>query len=284
MILDDQPAAFLNGALSHDWSFDLGISVRHSAVTAGVASLTGRASQICDAAPAAMPVACSRCALGELCFPHALPIFYQILFPLARETRTRLKRGEFLFHTRDLQTGIYAVKAGFLMTRMSLPDGQSKIVGFHAAGDVLGLDSLGGDTHRTDAIALNGCEVCVIALDKFEKLLEHPAESVHVRQLLAQEIARVEIHAATVGMLSAKQRVATFLMDMSDRWEERGYSKNEFVLFMSRKEIGNFLGLTFETVSRTLSYFRSKKWIAVQGKNVLIRDLSALRKQLAQSK
>ncbi len=165
------------------------------------------------------------------------------------------------------------------MTCMSLPDGQSKIVGFHAAGDVLGLDSLGGEIHRTGAIALNGCEVCVIPLDKFEKLLEHPAESVHVRQLLAREIARVETHAA-VGTLSAKQRVATFLLDMSERWEDRGYSKTEFVLFMSRLDIGNFLGLTFETVSRTLSYFQSKKWITVHGKNVLIQDLTALQSQL----
>jgi CRP/FNR family transcriptional regulator len=210
-----------------------------------------------------------------------LPAAYQTLFPLAREKRVRLARGEFLFHAPDQQAGIYAVKAGFLKTCMPLPDGQCKIVGFHAMGDVLGLDSLGGGSHRTDAIALNGCEVCVIPLDKFEKLLEHPAESVHVRQLLAREIARVEAQAAAVGTLSAKQLVATFLLDMSGRWEERGYSKNEFVLFMSRKEIGNFLGLTFETVSRTLSYFQSRKWITVHGKNVLLRDMPALQLQLA---
>jgi len=242
--------------------------------------MANRATQINDTQPASLQAACSQCVLGKLCFPHALPAGFRTLFPLVNEKRIQLGRGEFLFHARDQQAGVYAVKAGFLKICMPLPDGQSKIVGFHAMGDVLGLDGLGRGAHTTDAIALNGCEVCVIPLDKFEKLLEHPTESVHVRQLLAREFSRVEAHAAAVGTLSAKQLAATFLLDMSGRWEDRGYSKNEFVLFMSRKEIGNYLGLTFETVSRTLSYFQSKKWITVHGKSVLIRDMSALQSQL----
>lgn len=233
-----------------------------------------------DIEPTPLQVACSHCALNKLCFPHDLPSAFQTLFPLVDEKRIRLGRGEYLFHAHDPQIGIYAVKAGFLKISIPLPDGQSKIVRFHAMGDVLGLESLGGGQHRSNAIALNGCEVCVIPLDKFEKLLEHPTESAHVRQLLAFEIARVEAHAATIGILSSKQRVATFLIDMSERWNVRGYSKNEFVLFMTRMEIGNFLGLTFETVSRTLSYFHAREWIRVKGKNVLIRDMPALQMQL----
>ena len=200
---------------------------------------------------------------------------------MVSEKRIRLQRGQFLYHARDQQTGFYAVMAGFLKTRISLPDGQTKIVGFHAMGDALGLDGLGTGIHKTDAIALNGCEVCEIPINKLEKLLEHPTESGHARQLLASEIARVQAHAAAIGVFSAKQCVATFLLDMSTRWEGRGYAKNEFVLFMSRKDIGNFLGLTFETVSRTMSYFQAKKWITVHGKNVLIRDMFALQSQVA---
>lgn len=202
------------------------------------------------------------------------------MFPIVLEKRIRLEKGELLFHAGDEAVGIYSVMAGFLKTCMPLPDGQSKIVGFHAMGDAIGLDVLGKGTHTTDAVALKGCEVCVIPLDKLEKLLEHPTESVHVRQLLAREMSRVGAHAATIGVLSAKQRVATFLLDISERWEDRGYSKNEFVLFMSRKEIGNFLGLTFETVSRTLSYFQAENWITVHGKNVLINDMRALQSAL----
>ena len=245
--------------------------------------MANRGVRICDAEPVSLQAACSMCALGRLCFPHTLPATYRTLSPMDREKRIRLGRGEFLFHARDQQTAVYAVRAGFLKTCMPLPDGQNKIVGFHSMGDVLALDGLGRGKQVTDAIALNGCEVCVIPLDRFEKLLEHPAGSVQIRKLLSREIARIEAHAATVGTFSAKQRVATFLLDISGRWEDRGYSKKEFVLFMSRKEIGNFLGLTFETVSRTLSYFQSKKWIAVVDKNVLIRDMSALQSQLARA-
>jgi CRP/FNR family transcriptional regulator len=225
--------------------------------------------------------ACAQCAFGKLCFPAMLPASFRALFPLVEERRIRLARGEYLFRAGEPHTGIHAIKAGFLKTCMPLPDGQQKIVGFHATGDALGLNALGSGEHATDAIALNGCEVCIIPLDKFEKLLEHPTESVHVRQLLARELARVEAHAATIGTLSAKQRVAAFLLDMSASWEDRGYSKSAFVLFMSRNDIGNFLGLTFETVSRTLSYFQSRDWITVHGKNMLIRDMTALQAQLA---
>ena len=234
-----------------------------------------------DTVPVSTHAACSQCALGKLCFPHALPAAFETLLPLAGEKRIRLKHGEFLFHARDPQMGIYAVKAGFLKSCLQMPDGQSKIVGFLAMGDVLGLDGLDRRIHPNDAIALNSCEVCVIPLDKFEKLLEHPTESVHVRKLLAREITRIGAHAAALGALSAKQRVAAFLLDMSGRWEKRGYSKSEFVLFMSRKEMGNFLGLSFETVSRTLSYFQAKKWVALQAKNVLILNMSALQSQVA---
>ena len=238
-------------------------------------------TQLHDVVPVSMQIACAQCVLSNLCFPAGLPAEFQSLFPLVDEKRIRLARGEFLFRAGDPHIGIHAIKAGFLKTCMPLPDGQSKIVGFHAMGDALGLDGLGTSAHTTDAVALNGCEVCVIPLDRFDKLLEHPTESVHVRQLLARELSRIQTHAATIGTLTAKQRVATFLFDMSGRWASRGYAKNEFVLFMSRIEIGNYLGLTFETVSRTLSYFQSKNLITVRGKRVLILDMLALQAQLA---
>ncbi|MEQ1517490.1 MAG: helix-turn-helix domain-containing protein [Usitatibacteraceae bacterium] len=233
-----------------------------------------------DIDPASRQVACGNCAMGKLCFPHALPPEFQSLFPLVEEQRIRLDRDEFLF-SGEKAVGVYAIKAGFLKSAMPLADGQSKIVGFHAMGDALGLDALGHGVHTTDAIALKGSEVCLIPLEKFEKLLEHPTESFHVRQLLSREMARVEAHAAAIGVHSARQRVAAFLLDMSERWQDRGYSKNEFVLYMGRKEIGNYLGLTFETVSRTLSQFQAEDCIVVHGKNVTIKDMAALKLALS---
>lgn len=236
-----------------------------------------------DAKQTAPQAACGHCALGRLCLPHALPALYQTLLPLVRESRLRLRRGEFLFNIGEPQTAVHAVMAGFLKTCIRLPGGQEKVVGFHAMGDALGLDGLGDGRHATSAVALGDCEVCVVPLAKFQKLLEHNTESMHVRQLLARALTRAEMHAAAVGTLSAKQLLAGFLLDMSARWEERGYSKHEFVLFMGRKDIGSHLGLTFETVGRVLSYFHAKKWIEVDGKNVLIRDMPALRAQLTRA-
>lgn len=224
--------------------------------------------------------ACRQCAVSKLCFPEALPAEYRALLPMVGDVRIRVKRGEYLFRAGDVQTAIYAVKAGFLKTCVPLVDGQSRIIGFQKMGDVLGLSGLGAGVHQTDAIALNGCEVCAIPIDKLDALLTRPAESAYARQLLARELANTE-RRATLSTLSAKQRVASFLLDMSESWEVRGYSKHIFVLFMRREEIGNSLGLTLETVSRTLSYFQSKGWIKVHGKSLRIRDLPALRSQLA---
>lgn len=232
-----------------------------------------------EAESATATAVCRQCALNKLCFPQELPATYRALLPMAGDKRIRITSGEYLFHAGDVQTAIYAVKAGFLKTCVPLADGQSRIIGFQKMGDVVGLSGLGASVHKADAIALNGCEVCAIPIDKLDALLQRPAESVYVRQLLARELASTEKR-ATQSTLSAKQRVASFLLDMSESWEVRGYSKSIFVLFMSREEIGNSLGLTLETVSRTLSYFQSREWIKLQGRSLRIRDLPALRSLL----
>jgi CRP/FNR family transcriptional regulator, anaerobic regulatory protein len=263
-----------------DHRFELFATPLFSQCCTGIIKLPDSDKKIRDANTAAADAACQQCGLHKLCFPQALPDAYLALLPMAGDQRIRLARGDYLFRAGDMQTGIYAVKAGFLKTCVSLADGQSRIIGFQKMGDVLGLNGLGTGAHKTDAIALNGCEVCAIPIDKFDALLQHPVESTYLRQLLARELTRTEKQ-AVMGRLSAKQRVAAFLLEMSESWEHRGYSKNVFVLFMSRQDIGNFLGLTFETVSRTLSYFQSKHWIKVQGRSLRIQDIKALQSQLA---
>jgi CRP/FNR family transcriptional regulator len=224
---------------------------------------------------------CALCSLGKLCFPSALPTGARGMLPVVQEKRTRIARGEGLFSAGQRQLGVYAVKAGFLKTTVCLHGGHSKIVGFHPMGDILGLDGMGNGVHTLDAVALSDCEVCVIPMAKFEKLLEFPIEAAHVRQLLSRELSRIGLQAGALGVLSARQLVAMFLLDMSGSWHHRGYSKSEFLLFMTRKEIANYLGLTFETVSRVLSHFQSMQWISLDGKHLLIRDMAALRTQQA---
>jgi CRP/FNR family transcriptional regulator len=228
-------------------------------------------------------VACAACALRKFCFASVGAegaVAAQV--PLVH--RRRLRAGEKLFTKGSPLQSLYAVRAGFLKTCAVLPNGDHRILGFHIMGDVIGLDALATGMHPTEAVALNGCEVCEIPTDRAERLMAgRNSVAVHFRQLLSEQIAGAGERIVALGALSARQRVAQFLLDLSERWAARGYSPNEFDLCLTRKEIGSYLGLTFETVSRTLSFFDAQEWVAVDGRHVRIRDHGALRATLVEN-
>lgn len=222
-------------------------------------------------------VACAACALRKFCIAGCGTPCGTGDVPTCRR---RLRSGEALFRKGDSQVALFAVRAGFLKTCAVLPTGERRILGYQIMGDVLGLDAIGSGTHPTEAIALNGCEVCEIPLERAERLMAAgDGVAAHFRGLLSEQIARDEEHMVALGSFSARQRVAGFLLDLASRWAVRGYSSSEFDLCLTRKEIGSYLGLTFETVSRTLSYFDSREWIAVAGREIRIRDREALQEQ-----
>lgn len=222
-------------------------------------------------------VACAACALRKFCVASCASQ------PAAAEVptcRRRLQSGEALFRKGDAQAALFAVRAGFLKTCAVLPTGERRILGYQIMGDVLGLDAIGSGVHPTEAIALGTSEVCEIPLDRAERLMAGGNEvAIHLRGLLSEQIARDEDHMVALGSFSARQRVAAFLLDLAARWAVRGYSPSQFDLCLTRKEIGSYLGLTFETVSRTLSYFDSREWISVAGREIHIRDREALLQQ-----
>ena len=228
--------------------------------------------------PARSHVACAACALRKFCLANGS---HDDLMPDMPANRRRLKAGDALFAKGTPLGALYAVRAGFLKTCAVLPNGERRILGYHIMGDVLGLDAIATGVHPTEAVALNGCEVCEIPTDRAERLMAgRNSVAVHFRQLLSEQIADAGERIVALGALSARQRVAGFLLDLADRWSTRGYSPNEFDLCLTRKEIGSYLGLTFETVSRTLSFFDSQEWVAVDGRHVRIRDHGALRAAL----
>lgn len=222
-------------------------------------------------------VACASCGLRELC----LAICTAEPFRAAEATaRRRLEAGEVLCRKGDRHVALYAVRAGFLKTCAVLPDGERRVLGYHIMGDLLGLDALGCGAHPTEIVALNGCEVCEIPLERAERVMAaHQALAGHLRGLLSRQIARHEEHIVALAAFSARQRVAVFLLDLASRWALRGYSPARFELCLTRKEIGSYLGLTFETVSRTLSHFGSREWISVSGREIHILDRQALEAQ-----
>ncbi len=222
-------------------------------------------------------VACAACALREFCLASCSPDTQYGGTPI---NRCRLRPGETLFRKGESQRALYAVRAGFLKTCAVLPDGERRILAYHIMGDILGLDALASGLHPTEAVALNGCEVCQIPIDRAERLMAgRHAVATHMRGLLSEQIARDGEHIVALGSYSARQKVAAFLLDLAQRWAVRGYSPNQFDLCLTRKEIGSYLGLTFETVSRTLSYFGSRDWISVAGREIRIVDRGALEAQ-----
>jgi CRP/FNR family transcriptional regulator len=221
------------------------------------------------ARPVAAQVSCAACGLGYLCRAEAA----EGGVDASSVYRRRLQAGELLFEAGTPQSALYAVHAGFLKTSKPLHASGYQVVGLHIMGDVLGLDGIASHMHATDAVALTSCEVCVIAFGHADRLMERDhASGARLRALLSNHVARASDQFVTLGSLSAQQRVAAFLLDMSDRWGARGYSATAFDLCMTRKDIGSYLGLTFETVSRMLSEFRDSGWLRVEGRRVELID------------
>jgi CRP/FNR family transcriptional regulator len=159
------------------------------------------------------------------------------------------------------------------------PEGNQHISAFPMAGDVLGLDGLATEHYRCDAIALEDSQVCAMP---FAALVERCRDDAAAQQLLyrtlATEIARVEASFLLMGGMCAQQRLANFLLDLSARFAARGYASGEFNLRMTREDIGCYLGMKLETVSRTLSRFQDSGWLDVAQKRIAIRNFEALRR------
>lgn len=217
--------------------------------------------------------ACSICAMSPLCNPLCAPAGSSS--PVER--RHRVAAGKPLHACGSPHASIYAVRAGFLKVCEPEANGASHIVRFLLPGDVMGLDAFANGIQQTHAEALGDCEVCEIPAYRAGILADFSARiGAHLRRLLARELAQCQANAAALARLTAGQRVARFVLDLSQRWEERGYSATAFRLPMSRREIGDHLGLTMETVSRILSQFQARGWIRLPKGGVELLDAARL--------
>ena len=217
-------------------------------------------------------VACGSCSMNALC--HSRAVANGSPSPVA--FHWRLERGAKLYTTGSPRDRIYALRAGFL--KVVVPDaGGCHIVRFLLPGDVAALDAFAGGVHVTEAIALEDCEVCVIPAERIDLLAACNSGVGKLElALLAGALADADCHAAALARLTASQRVARFLIDLSRRWEARGFSAARFRLPMGRREIGDHLGLTMETVSRILSDFRERGIIALPRNEIQILASGAL--------
>jgi CRP/FNR family transcriptional regulator len=222
---------------------------------------------------------CATCSMRELCLPVGLSPDELTALDTAVGQRARLRKGEALYRAGDAFNALYAVRLGTFKTTVLAEDGREQIAGYHLQGDILGLDGLGTERHGCAAIALEDSEVCTIPFADLEEVARNvPPLQRNLHQFLAREISRDHGVMLLLGSMRAEERLASFLLSLSARYRSRGYSSTEFVLRMTREEIGSYLGLKLETVSRLFSRFQDEGLLAVAGRSIKIHDIAALRK------
>ena len=194
------------------------------------------------------------------------------------QKRKRVKRGEQLFRNGDSFHSLYAIRTGFFKTSVSTTDGREQVTGFQMAGEIMGLDGIVSDRHTCDAMSLEDAEVCIMPFDRIEELSrEITALQKHVHKIMSREIVREHGVMMLLGSMRAEERVAAFLLNLTQRLHTRGFSQSELVLRMTREEIGSYLGLKLETVSRTFSKFMEDGLVDVKQKNLHILNPDALK-------
>ena len=226
-------------------------------------------------------VSCSSCSLRELCLPGGVCLEDMSRVETIVYARRRLKRGEALFAAGDEFRAVYAIRSGFFKTCLVDGDGREQVTGFFMGGELLGMDGLGSGRYNGTAVALEDSEVCVMPYALIEEIArEVPALQRQLHSVLAREIVRDHGVMMLLGSMRAEERLAAFLTNLSKRFVRRGYSASDFHLRMTRDEIGSYLGLKLETVSRLFSQFQKDGLIEVEQKHVRILDIDGLERLL----
>jgi len=224
-------------------------------------------------------VACSSCNLRELCLPVGLSQSDLDQLDNLVATRRNVSRGDTLFRTGDSFQSLYAVRTGFFKTCVSSEDGRDQVTGFQMAGELLGLDGISNDRHSCDAVALEDSQVCVIPYGQLEELSREFTDLQHqFHKIMSREIVRDHGVMLLLGSMRAEERLAAFLLNLTQRLQARGFSASALVLRMTREEIGSYLGLKLETVSRTFSKFQDDGILEVKQRQIRIIDQVGLQK------
>ena len=239
-------------------------------------------SEVIPIRPGTLKVACSSCNLRELCLPVGLSVDEIGRLDTLVGARRTVKRGQALYQQGDRFESLYAVRAGFFKTRVTSEDGRDQVTGFQMAGELLGFDGIGTEHHTCDAVALEDSQVCIIPFAQLEDLSREFDElQRQLHKVMSREIVREHGVMLLLGSMRAEERLATFLLNLSQRLVARGFSGTALVLRMTREEIGSYLGLKLETVSRAFSKFQEDGVLEVRQRHLRVLDAAALR-QLVQ--
>ncbi len=220
---------------------------------------------------------CQHCDMHPVCHPSSLNATQLESLEQWFPTRRRLKRGEALYEVGEPFNAIYAVRSGFFKTLLPSQQQRDQITGFQMTGEILGLDGIGSGFHACQAIALEGSEVCMMPYGSVDELASNlPTLHAHLNKLMSQRIVQDQTAFQVLANLRSESRLAAFLIDLGKRFAALGYSPNSFVLRMTREEIGSYLGLSLETVSRLFSRFQEDGLVDVQTRHLHVTNPEAL--------
>jgi CRP/FNR family transcriptional regulator len=225
-----------------------------------------------------MGVTCLRCAMRNACVPGGLTPSELARFEGSVHAKRRMAARKHLYRAGDEARSFYAIRSGFIKTSITTDDGREQVTGFHMMGEVIGLEAIGGGRHASDAIALENTDVCEIPFTALDRLShDMPTLQHKLYQMVGQEFQHEREVRVLLGTMRAEERLAAFLLSLGRRYHARGYSPVRFLLRMSRADIGSYLGLRLETVSRLFSRFQTEGLLRIDNKSVEILDSTALK-------
>lgn len=220
---------------------------------------------------------CDSCSLSSLCLPLSLDLKDISQLDKIIKRRQPLKKGEHLFHQGQEFSSVYAVRSGSIKNYLMTNDGEEQITNFHLPSELVGLDGLDCETYQISAKALETTTVCEIPFTRLQELAEQlPDLRQQILSCMSKELRDDKQMMVLLSKKNAEQRVASFILNLSARFKRRGYSPHTFRMPMSRNEIGNYLGLAVETVSRVFTRFQSLGILDVNGKEVHITNRELL--------
>lgn len=224
-----------------------------------------------------LKASCQNCSLVELCLPRGLGNEDLNTLDDVIQKRRLLHKGDLLFSQGETSGCIYAVRSGSVKTYTTAKDGEEQVLGFHLPGELLGLDGLDNKIHSCSAVSLDTATICELPVTELNVLcVKIPGLQQQLLNLISNEIAKDHNMLLLLARRNAEQKLATFFINLSGRFKARGYSGSEFDLTMSRHDIGNYLGLVDETVSRLFTKFRDKHIIDADRRKIKLLDHSML--------
>jgi CRP/FNR family transcriptional regulator len=223
-------------------------------------------------------VNCGNCRLNSICLPLALESDDIAQLDSIIQRSKPLQKSQFLYREGDDFQSVFAVRSGALKAYRTTDDGKEQITGFYFPGEILGMDGISKNTHASSARALETAAVCEIPFNSLEKLSAlMPSLQRHFFKLMSREITEDQLLITLLSKNSAEERIASLMLSISNRNARRKLSSTKFRLPMSRVDIGNYLGLTVETVSRVFSRLQKLELLEVDNKEIQILDIDGVR-------